>query len=238
MYKIIKYTNVGGRNENEDSCEIFHEEGRLCAVVADGLGGHGGGAEASKTAIDYIGKAFFEQKKDFVSKTDENMEELNSIICNKQTEQVKMRTTIALLMIDNKEITTAHIGDTRIYHFVDNKIKDITFDHSVSQLAVLSGEIKQEDIRHHIDRNKLLRSLGKSEGIRTEINSWGNVKEGKHAFLLCTDGFWENITETEMSDCLKDAVDLKEWMTKMIRIIKTRMQENADNNTAIVIWCD
>lgn len=238
MYKVIKYTNAGGRNENEDSCEIFYEEGRLCAVVADGLGGHGGGAEASKTAVDYIGTKFLEQKKNFVSKISENMEELNSLICSKQAHNVKMRTTIALLSIENQEVTTAHIGDTRIYHFVDNKIVDVTFDHSVSQLAVLSGEINQEEIRYHIDRNKLLRSLGKSDGIKTEINSWGKVKDGKHTFLLCSDGFWENITETEMIDCLKEANDPKEWMTKMLKIIKIRMKEDSDNNTAIMVWCD
>lgn len=238
MYKIIKYSNVGGRSENEDSCEIFYEEGRLCAVVADGLGGHGGGAEASKTAVDYMGKKFLEQKEDFVSKISDNMEELNSVICSKQMPSVKMRTTIALLSIVNQEITTAHIGDTRIYHFVDCKITEVTFDHSVSQLAVLSGEIKQEEIRYHIDRNKLLRSLGKSDGIKTEINSWGKVKDGRHAFLMCSDGFWENITETEMTDCLKEAADIKEWMTKMLRIAKARMKENADNNTVIAIWCD
>lgn len=238
MYKIIKYTNVGGRNENEDSHEIFHEDGRLCAVVADGLGGHGGGAEASKTAIDFIGKTFLEQKNDFVPKISENMEELNSIICNKQTEKVKMRTTVALLIIEDEEVTTAHIGDTRIYHFVDHKITDMTFDHSVSQLAVLSGEIKQEEIRHHIDRNKLLRSLGKSEGIRTEINSWGNMNGENHIFLLCTDGFWENIEEPEMIDCLKETNGPKEWMTKMLEIIETRTKENADNYTAIAVWCE
>lgn len=238
MYKIIKYTNVGGRSENEDSHEIFHEDGRLCAVVADGLGGHGGGAEASKMAIDYIGKTFLEQKDSFCSKLSENMEELNSMICNKQTDRVKMRTTIALLMIENERVTTAHIGDTRIYHFVDGNISDMTFDHSVSQLAVLSGEIRQEEIRHHIDRNKLLRSLGKSEGIKTEINSWGNIREEKHIFLLCTDGFWENIEETEMTDCLKETSGPKEWMTKMLEIIETRTKKDADNYTAIAVWCE
>ena len=238
MFKIIKYTNVGGRNENEDSHEIFYEDGRLCAVVADGLGGHGGGAEASQTAIEYIGKFFLEQKDGFVSKINENMEELNSIICSKQTNKEKMRTTIALLIIEKKEMTVAHIGDTRIYHFVDHKMTDFTFDHSVSQLAVLSGEIRQEDIRHHVDRNKLLRSLGKSDGIKTEINTWGKLDEGKHIFLLCTDGFWENIEETEMMDCLKDTNGPKEWMINMLEIIKTRTKENADNYTAIAVWCE
>ena len=238
MFKIIKYTNVGGRNENEDSHEIFYEDDRLCAVVADGLGGHGGGAEASQTAVEYIGKVFLEQKDCFGQKISENMEELNSIICSKQHDSVKMRTTIALLTIEKEEITTAHIGDTRIYHFLDNKIVDITFDHSVSQLAVLSGEIKQEDIRHHVDRNKLLRSLGKSDGIRTEINSWGKINNGKHIFLLCTDGFWENIEETEMMESLRNTDGPKEWMTNMLEIIETRTKENADNYTAIVVWCE
>ena len=99
-----------------------------------------------------------EQKEDFVSKISDNMEELNSVICSKQMPSVKMRTTIALLSIVNQEITTAHIGDTRIYHFVDCKITEVTFDHSVSQLAVLSGEIKQEEL-HSVTLHKTVALL-------------------------------------------------------------------------------
>ena len=236
MFKVVKYTNIGGRQENEDAHDLFYDNGRLCVVVADGLGGHGGGAKASQTAVEFIGKKFVEQKEDFLQNLNENMEELNSEICSKQTKLEKMRTTIAVLVIEKDLITTAHIGDTRIYHFLNNNIADMTFDHSVSQMAVLSGEIKQEEIRHHIDRNKLLRSLGKSDGIRTEINSWGDAKNGKHAFLLCTDGFWENIDEQEMIQCLKESTGPKEWMSKMTKIIKSRIGDDSDNYTAVAAW--
>lgn len=242
MLRIVKYTNVGSRDENEDAHEIFYEyfqdRNRLCAVVADGLGGHGGGSEASQTAVKYIGKMFLEQKDSFLDKISENMEVLNSLICDKQTKQMEMRTTIAVLIIEGENITTAHMGDTRIYHFVDNKIVAMTFDHSVSQLAVLAGEICQEDVRYHVDRNKLLRTLGKKEGVKVEINSWGNIKGKRHAFLLCTDGFWEKINEREMTECLKVSDGPKEWMTQMTNVLNARIDSKTDNNTAIAVWSE
>lgn len=242
MLRVVGYTNIGGRNENEDSYDYFYEyfqkQLRFCAVVADGLGGHGGGAEASQTTVEYFKRVFQDQKDCFVQKLDENMNEINSIICSKQTEREKMRTTVAVLTIENGYVTTAHVGDSRIYHFVDGKIVNMTFDHSVSQLAVLSGEITQEDVRHHIDRNKLLRSIGKSDGVKTEINSWGTTKEQKHAFLLCTDGFWENINEQEMTKCLEVSSGPKEWMDGMIKILSTRIGKDSDNNTAIAVWAE
>lgn len=240
MLRIVKYTNIGSRDENEDSHDIFQEyfqgKNRFCAVVADGLGGHGGGSEASRMAVEYAGKFFLEHKVDFLSKLNENMEHLNSLICSKQTENKKMRTTIAMLAIEDSNVTTAHIGDSRIYHFFNKQLVDMTVDHSVSQLAVLAGEISQNELRNHVDRNKLLRSLGHKNGVKTEVNSWGNIKNEKHVFLLCTDGFWENIYEEEMVACLEKSNGPKEWMTHMINIINTRLDSSTDNHTAIAVW--
>lgn len=238
MIKVKEYTNRGGREENEDSLSVFCQGNRLCAVVADGLGGHGDGSLASHLAVEYVGEKFLEQGESFVKKLNGNMEELNSIICSRQTDSKKMRTTIAILVIESDCVTSAHIGDSRIYRFIDNKITDMTFDHSVSQMAVLTGEITQSEVRHHIDRDKLLRSLGKSEGIKTEFNSWGNENIDKCKFLLCTDGFWENIEESEMEDCLNSSQSPEEWMNKMTEIIKERVNENSDNYTAITVWCE
>lgn len=238
MVKVKEYTNKGGREENEDSLSVFFEDNRLCAIVADGLGGHGDGRLASSMAVEFVGEKFSEQGEAFVRNLDKNMEKLNSMICCKQTDNTKMRTTIAVLVIENESVTSAHIGDSRIYRFMDNKITDMTFDHSVSQMAVLTGEISQAEVRHHIDRDKLLRSLGKAEGVKTEFNSWENNDKDKCRFLLCTDGFWEHIEENEMETCLKNSKSTEEWMDKMLKIVEERVNETSDNYTAITVWCE
>ena len=79
-----------------------------------------------------------------------------------------------------------------------------TIDHSIPQMLALAGEIKEKEIRRHPDRNKLLRVVGTDwENPQYEISE-DVEKTGGEAFLLCSDGFWENITEKEMVKCLKD----------------------------------
>ena len=60
-----------------------------------------------------------------------------------------------------------------------------------------------------------------------------------YEFLLCSDGFWENIVEEEMEECLKNAANVNEWMNMMVSIVKSNGQnQNMDNNSAIAVWVE
>ena len=109
-----------------------------------------------------------------------------------------MKTTAVVLLTDNEKAIWAHIGDSRLYVFRKNKIVLRTLDHSVPQMLVSSGDIKEKEIRNHPDRNRLLRVMGvpwkRQEYEISEIRSLSECQ----AFLLCSDGFWEYITEKMM----------------------------------------
>lgn len=128
------------------------------------------------------------------------------------------------------------MGDTRIYHFLDNELKVMTLDHSVPQKAVLSGEITQADIRHHKDRNKLLRAMGYQEEVEADVSAPIDITQGNHSFLLCTDGFWEYVEEGEMADTLAISVNPVEWLNRMTAILQSRVTGKNDNNTAVAVW--
>ena len=236
---IYRYSSIGGREENEDSLSVF-KKGRFkyCFLVADGLGGHGGGANASKIAVDTLGKQFMEDKlkepEDFYL----SFQEANRSILKIQTRECQMKTTLVSLIIDRKYAFWSHIGDSRLYFFVDDKLVEQTFDHSVSQMAVIRGEIKQEELRKHEDRNRLLRALGIKSEIKIDISEKKKLRGRRTAFLLCTDGFWEYVYETEMEETLRKCKNAKEWTASMLQCMKNRIKEGNDNNTVITVIID
>ncbi len=232
------YSDPGGREENEDSCLLVFEEGRgACAIVADGLGGHGGGLQASSKAKDIIYDCF---TKGNISKAEEFniwFQKANQEILAIQTPQVEMKTTLVVLLIRDKKALWAHVGDSRLYHFEDGILVEQTFDHSVSQMAVLRGEIEQQGIRGHVDRNRLLRAIGKGDTIQIDTHEEISLAQKNHAFLLCTDGFWEYVTEPEMEKDLKHSRSPKQWIERMVKRLEKRTKnKNNDNNTAIAVF--
>ena len=128
-----------------------------------------------------------------------------------------------------------HVGDSRLYYFRNGRLEKQTLDHSVSQIAVLMGEIPQEGIRFHADRNRVLRALG-SGNAKPDISPLMELKEDT-AFLLCTDGFWEYVYEREMEETLKEAREPAVWLEKMRGILEKRIPEGNDNFSAAAVFC-
>ena len=110
-------------------------------------------------------------------------------------------------------------------------------DHSASQIAVYMGEITVDQIRFHEDRNRVLRALGQADALTVEAG-WETLRPGRHAFLLCSDGFWEYVLEDEMAADLVRAVDPLDWLARMRSRLIARVPPDNDNNTAAAAWVD
>ncbi len=235
------YTDRGGREYNEDAGFFCTADHRGYAVMADGLGGHGGGEKASQAAAEVLKGRIRTWPADQML-TKETVEqwfsEANEVVMGMQTEKCQMKTTLSFLCVDRKAgvACLAHVGDSRIYYFKDRKYEFCTFDHSVSRMAVLTGEIEWEDIRFHADRNKLIRAIGKSEDVKVELKEIPLDVDEEHFFLLCTDGFWEYVTEEEMEKTLQSAKSPQEWLREMKECLKKKVKKDNDNNSAIAVW--
>jgi serine/threonine protein phosphatase PrpC len=225
------YSDEGGRLNNEDAFLAKKMPHGYLFVVADGLGGHDDGEIASYSAVNSI-------KEYMTNKDSENILEAvcfaNEVVLDKQTKHSsKMKTTIALAYVSEEKTIVAHVGDSRVYAFKDNKVVHQTIDHSASQLAVMVGEIKAEEIRSHSDRNILLRALGAGDNIKVEISE---IKNSEYdALLLCSDGFWEYVLESEMENELSSSKAADKWLYKMRSIQLSRSPKRCDNNTAIAV---
>ncbi len=244
MLTYAVFSDKGDRSYNEDSTYAVATENEGCFALADGLGGQGKGDVASKFVVEEVKKKYDQKRKKCLEKfiTDMVSECQRDLMEVKGQEDITedMMTTLVVLLVDDNQVSWGHVGDSRLYHFVDGKIVERTADHSVCQVLANTGEIDESEIRHHPDRNRLLRAIGMHDQTET-LNSLKIIeKKGKnHVFLLCSDGFWEYIDEKHMEKTLKRAKTPEIWLAKMQKIVqKNGKNNNMDNYTAIAVFLD
>lgn len=239
MISFCSVTNKGGRSHNEDAMEVLVEDNRWCCILADGLGGMGGGADASEAVVETLKQCF---QSGYMN------ENTLHACCMKAHEAViekknalhqlgQMYATVVLVYGTAERLYWTHCGDSRLYLFCDDTICYLTKDHSVPQMLVNCGEISQNEIRFHPDRNRLLSCLGNPEQ-EPNLSAIGamDVRSGLTG-LLCSDGFWELLTEAQMLQMLDDSEDVGMWVKKMVgRIRRMPMDEKMDNYSVIGLW--
>lgn len=235
MIATASYTDTGGRPCNEDTVRLAWQKGGLCLVVADGLGGHGGGGLASAAAAEIICGGWDGQVSE--EALTQLVQQAHRRVLSLQTRACAMKTTVTALETDGHRAAWAHAGDSRIYHFLNGTLAFQSRDHSASQIAVMLGTITPDQIRFHVDRSRVYRALGQDGELKVE--SHGEVlAPGHHAFLLCSDGFWEYVYEEEMAEDLAAAASPEDWLARMRARLAARVPDNNDNNTAAAVWLD
>lgn len=238
-FHTASLSRTGGRKNNQDYCGFMLNKEMGLWVVADGMGGHIGGEVASRTATETILDYF----SSVSAVTEENMLRL-MMLANEQVRKGQrenpqysnMQTTMVLIMSNEENTILANIGDSRCYYLSNGIIKKRTFDHSVPQLLVKTGEIREEEVRFHPDRNKVLKSIGKDDNLKPDITIIDHPLQPKDAFLLCSDGFWELLTEEEMAVDFVKSTTPEEWLQKMELRLLRRMTKHHDNYSAVAVF--
>ena len=200
--------------------------GTGCWVLADGLGGHRGGATASRLAVDAVLASFKEDPSISKEALATHIDRANRAVLDRQQaepELASMRTTVVALLASADTAVWAHCGDSRLYRFY-GKSCERTRDHSVPQRLADAGEIAEEQIRFHEDRNRLLRSLGSRVETGAEFGQLQHraIRSGDE-FLLASDGFWEWLTEAEMQEDRRSAWGPKGWLKRMEARLKAKV---------------
>ena len=233
------YTDAGGRGINEDSVGVYENGNSRCYILCDGLGGHGMGDIASSLVKEVFASRFaeYDHSQEFLKDTFSAAQDILMAEQIQQDVQQKMKTTAVCGITDDNKLYFGHIGDSRLYVFNKKGVMTRTLDHSIPQMLAIAKEIDESEIRNHPERNYVLRVLGVSwEEPMFEIRKPIHLRKCR-AILLCSDGFWELIEETEMCRLLEDSSSVQEWLDRMVRIVKSNgFGKNMDNNSAIAVW--
>ena len=194
------------RAENQDSYGEFPHDagsatkGRLF-VVADGMGGHKAGREASTLAVETLAEAYFaDSAEDAPTALHHAFIEANRRIYEQSLSSstyTGMGTTCTALVLVNGRGVIGHIGDSRIYRITRRKIVQLTEDHSRVADLVRRAIITKEQARTHPERSQLYRALGTRESVDVDILPSVRLPADCYC-VLCTDGLFNHVTEDEL----------------------------------------
>jgi PPM family protein phosphatase len=170
-------------------------------VVADGMGGHRAGREASELAVATITSSYAAAAPAPVPDLlRDAMKEANARIFSKGGSDPAFRgmgTTCTVLVLRESEYWISHIGDSKIYLATPEELRQVTTDHSRVWDLYRRGVITREQARVHPERNLLTRALGKQENAEPEIIGPIPLSPGTW-FLMCTDGLTNHVEEGEI----------------------------------------
>ena len=182
--------------------------------------------------------------KDTIKELNTTIKNLNALIdaANKreeehlQKEQGRvMKSTAVALAIDDDKACWAHAGDSRLYYIRQGRINHITWDHSVAFKKWRAGEITRWQINTDEDQSALLRTLGSEDRSEPEAGPANVEIAPGDAFMLCSDGVWEYLHDTEvLVDYLK-SLQASDWGTRLLMRVMDRIDGTNDNLSIITI---
>lgn len=185
------------RTENQDSTWALTIGGHAVLVVADGMGGHSGGASASNAATRVLETAFETHGLEYPQDMDDVFARVSESVAVSAPDG---GTTLVVAVISEQRLDVWHVGDSRAYVLRDSALMPVTTDHSWVQTLVDSGQLTREQAAGHPRRNVLLRAIGKGRDSTPEHSTLrflpGDV------VLLCSDGLHGVVPEPEIGRIL------------------------------------
>ncbi len=250
-FEIIAKTNPGIKRQhkpNEDSMFAIrgmrNENGQAqqigLFVVADGMGGHADGQDASRlaiqTIIDYLlprlsqGEDTRESAQKLLV---ESIQLANQAVHQHNVEQnADMGTTVTATLVIDEMAHVANVGDSRTYVYrVSDGLTRVTRDHSVVASLVDAGIIKPDDIYTHPKRNQIYRSLGEKPFV--EVDPFTVQLHPGDKLLLCSDGLWEMVRDPEIQRVLEMPTSNPQQLGE--NLISAALKSGGEDNVSVMV---
>lgn len=232
-------TDIGRvRQVNEDYVCICPKIGFF--AVADGMGGHQAGEVASKFALQELKRFLYASLDDCADAgavLAEGVQEANRLVYQRSLNYPGcqgMGTTLSCVVIEDKQLYLAHVGDSRIYLLYEGSITQVTEDHSVVQEMLKNGGITGEQAKCHPYRHVLTRALGIKPLVAVDTSHL--TLRPQEIVLLCTDGLSSFLEENELCRIIYKYADLDQAVRSLVNLALFR--GGTDNISVVLVALD
>lgn len=216
MMDFASLCETGQKDTNNDFIGISEDLHCACFAVADG--------KSNSAASEIIVSSVL---SDFKSSAEITTTSIPDFFVHARKELRKevtcrdpeLTSSLAVLMTNGEIAVWGHIGDCRIYLIREDLLYEITPDHSEAYAAYEAGDIRYPKIRTCRERRNLERHFGTEDAFRPEVSLPVIIKPGD-SFLLCSDGFWEQIHERQIERTQRKSKSADDWLGRMQKIIK------------------
>ena len=235
QFNSFAQTDLGLVREGNEDSAIY---GANLIAVADGMGGHAGGEVASAIAINALAQllpVISDPEIDIDSREYLFLNityEIDSQILEKSKQNPElagMGTTLTALNISGDTVKLLHIGDSRCYRYRDNKLEQLSYDHTVMQELLDQGRLTPEEVFDHPQRSLLTQALMGDSGLDPILVSY-EIKADDQ-FLLCSDGLTNLLSDYEIGKIIESKSG-DDVITALITEVKAK---GAPDNITI-IW--
>ena len=228
------------RSENQDAYGCFPKDDLSMSkdrlfIVADGMGGHLGGKEASRIAIQEVPRVFFaDTQSPMKQRLQRAFNQANVSIFDKARSgngYDRMGTTCTALALHEGQLFVAHVGDTRAYRINQDEIELLTADHTLVEEMRREGVLTEDEARVHPRRNTLTRAMGVEPKLEVDVYELGAMKP-ENRYLLCSDGLSE-VTREELRKIVME-MNPQKASERLVELANER--GGHDNVTALVVY--
>ena len=208
----------------------------LLLAVADGMGGHAKGEEASKIALNAIARAVIPDllnNTPFTKILEKGIQNANQDILDYTAENPEasgMGTTSVCAVVKDNQIHLANVGDSRAYRVSDDEICRVTKDHSYVQALIDEGDITEEQAREHPRKNEITRAVGIMPSI--EVDTMKLTLDSDESLLLCCDGVIAHLSDDDIHKIIRDSPDPQ---TACQEIVDMANERGGSDNISLII---
>ncbi|GIP36737.1 serine/threonine phosphatase stp [Paenibacillus sp. J31TS4] len=239
--RIASRSDVGRiRSVNEDRTAVLPDcAGFVVGIVADGMGGHQAGDLASQMAIEAIQQEL--RSTLTASMTEQECGEALRLAIQKANQAVYafaqgkeqyngMGTTVVAAIASADRLVIANIGDSRAYLADSEGFRQVTEDHSLVNVLFRTGQITEEEAKHHPRKNILMRALGTDDQVEIDLfhRSWSRGD----MLLLCSDGLSGSVGSEQLNAILRGE---DEFDRKADRLVQAALEAGGEDNITVVL---
>jgi len=228
------------RQNNEDVWAQMPKDGFY--ILADGMGGHQAGEVAAREMTNLLCRIV--HKKITPEKNSLSLSELKELLTRairhvnlqvhkmsrSNTELHGMGTTLCCLLFYENGLVIAHVGDSRIYRYRDQKLHQLTRDHSLLSELLDQGQLSEQQAAGFVYKNIITKAIGTESKVDPTVDH--TEIQADDLYLMCSDGLSDLLSMGEIETILATTIDIPEALKKMVACANER--GGKDNITAVI----